>query len=92
LRARNILKDFFRDLAVNLVAARTARCNFPVQEVMQTAIGIAVKNLEFVVAVFRKPFDFLALDCQSALVLVHTVAVEHAHFHDRAGNTWRQAQ
>ena len=58
----------------------------------KTAIGVAVEDRQFVVAVLGEAFDFFAFDGKRALVLVDAVAVEHAHFNDRPGNTGRQAK
>ena len=59
---------------------------------MQPAIGVAVEDRQFVVAVLGEALDLLALDGKRALVLVDAVAVEHAHLDDRAGNARRQPE
>src|SRR3546814_16140599 len=51
-----------------------------------------VENRSFVLAVLGETVDFLPLDRHGALVLVDTVAIEHADFHDRTGNARWQAK
>ena len=46
----------------------------------------------FVIAILGETFDLFPFDRQRTLVLVDAVAVEHAHFHDRALHTRRDAQ
>src|SRR3546814_15175822 len=51
-----------------------------------------VENRSFVLAVLGETVDFLPLDRHGELVLVDTVAIEHADFHDRTGNARWQAK
>src|SRR5690606_35634263 len=59
---------------------------------LQTAVDVALEDLELVVAVLAEAFDFSALDGDRALVLVDAVAVEDAHVDDRAGDARGQTQ
>ena len=54
------------------------------QEVVQSAVGVAVEDGQFVVAVLGQPFDLLAFDGKRALILVDAMAIEHAHLDDGA--------
>jgi hypothetical protein len=54
-------------------------------------IDVAVQDRLLVVAVLGETLDFLALDRHGALVLLHAVAVEDAHFDDRAEGARRHA-
>src|SRR3546814_12757423 len=59
---------------------------------LQSIESRTVENRSFVLAVLGETFDFLPLDRHGALVLVDTVAIEHADFHDRNGNARWQAK
>ena len=56
------------------------------QHVGEAAEDVAVEDRLLVVAVLGEPLDLLALDRHRALVLLDAVAVEDAHFDDRAGD------
>ena len=62
------------------------------ENVGQTRIDVAVEDRLLVVAVLGETLDLLALDRLRALVLLDAVAVEHAHFDDRALHARRHAQ
>ena len=62
------------------------------QRLAEARIDVAVEDRELVVAVLGETLDLLALDRLGALVLVDAVAVEHAHFDDRALHAGRHAQ
>src|SRR5690606_38319424 len=55
-------------------------------------VGRAVEDGAFVVRILAKTLDLLILDGAGTIVDLDAVAVEHAHFHDRAGHTRRQAE
>jgi hypothetical protein len=55
----------------------------------QTAVDVAVEDRLLVVAVLGQTLDFLALDRHRTLVLLDAVAVEDAHFDDRAEGSRR---
>ena len=59
---------------------------------LQARIDVALQNGQLVIAVACKALDLFTLDLERALILIHTVAVEHTHFNDRAERTWRQTQ
>ena len=65
---------------------RSCSCIFAKKQWLETAVNIALKDREFVVAVFGKPFNFLTLDGNGAFVLIDAVTVKYAHFNDRTGN------
>ena len=62
------------------------------QKLFETRVDVALQDREFVVAVLGEALDFFAFDRQRALVLLDAVAVEDAHFDDRAGRARRQTQ
>ena len=62
------------------------------QDLRKTREDVALKDRQFVIAVFCQPFFFGALDGQRALVLVDAMPIEHAHFHDRARDARVTAQ
>ena len=64
----------------------------PISTSARRGVDVAVEDRELVVAVLGEPLDLLALDRLGALVLVDAVAVEHAHFDDRALHARRHAQ
>ena len=80
------------DLGVLLEALRPRDALPAFQHFGQTPEHVAVEDRLFVVAVLGEAFDFLALDRERTLVLVDAVAIEHAHFHDRALHARRHAQ
>jgi hypothetical protein len=58
---------------------------------LQTAVDVAVEDRLLVVAVRARRSISSRSICHRALVLLHAVAVEDAHFHDRAEVTRRHA-
>ena len=58
----------------------------------QASVDVAIEDRLLVVAVLGESLDLLALDCERALVLFDAMAVEHAHFDDRALHARRHAQ
>ncbi len=92
LRARIIFQHRIIDDGVFLEALRSGRALSAFQHFRQPAVDVAVKDRLFVVAVLGQTLDLLALDRHGALVLLHAVAVEDAHFHHRAIGARRHAQ
>ena len=68
-----------------------AIASLPIEHVAQAAVDVAVEDRLLVVAVLGETLDLLALDRHGALVLLDAVAVEHAHFDDRAVGAGRHA-
>ena len=60
------------------------------KQLFKTRVNIALQDREFIIAVFGKTFYFFAFNRQRTLILINAMAIEHAHFHDRARRTWRQ--
>ena len=73
-------------------ALGAGRGNAREQRVGEPLVDVALKDFAFVVEVFLDARDFLVLDGEEAVVLLHAVAVEDAHFDHRARRTGRQAQ
>ena len=72
------------ELAALLEALRAGDRLLADQHVGEAAVDVAVEDRLLVVAVLGEPLDLLALDRHGALVLLDAVAVEDAHFDDRA--------
>ncbi len=92
MRARIIFQHRIIDDGVFLEALRSGRALSAFQHFRQPAVDVAVKDRLFVVAVLGQTLDLLALDRHGALVLLHAVAIEDAHFHHRAIGARRHAQ
>ena len=92
LRTRILFQDRARDLGIFLEALRPGDALAPFQEFGEAAIDVAVEDRLLIVAVLGEPLDFFTLDGERAFVLVDTVAIEHAHFDDRALHARRHPQ
>ena len=92
LRARILVEHRLGDLAVLLEALRTGDALTALQQFGETAVDVTVEDRLLVVAVLGETLDLFTLDRERALVLLDAVAVEHAHFDDRALHARRHAQ
>src|SRR5690606_7809599 len=92
LATAQLIEISLRDLGIGFHALRAGSDLLAKQDFRKTAIDVAVKNTDFVVAVLRETLDFLALDRHGTFVLVDAVAVEHPHLNDRTSDTRRKTQ
>ena len=92
LAARDVGQDRLVNGGAFASALRPLRDLLAHQRVLETAIDVAVEDLQLVVAVLGEALDLLALDRHGALVFLDAVAIEHAHLDDRPGNARRQAK
>jgi hypothetical protein len=92
LRARILIKNRPRDLGVFLEALRAGNTLAAFQKLGEAAVDVAVEDRLLVIAVLGEPFDLFTLDGERTLVLLDAVAIEHAHFDDRALHARRHPQ
>src|SRR5690606_8399682 len=92
LRAGMLVEHLLVDLAALLEALRAGDRYLAVKHVGEASEDVAVEDRLLVVAVLGETLDLLALDRHGALVLLDAVAVEDAHFDDRAGDARRDAK
>src|SRR6185312_4286286 len=92
LRARIFIQHGAGDLRVLLEALRTGDALPAFEQLGETAVNVTVEDRLLVVAVLGETLDLLTLDRERALVLLDTVAVEHAHLDDGALHARRHAQ
>ena len=92
LRARMLVDQRAGQHLILLEALRPRQRALAVERLGETRVDVAVEDRLLVVAVLGEPLDLLALDRLGALVLVDAVAVEDAHFDDRALHARRHAQ
>src|SRR6185312_16314457 len=92
LRARIFVQHGAGDLGVLLEALRTGDALAAFEQFSETAVNVTVEDRLLVVAVLGETLDLLTLDRERALVLLDTVAVEHAHLDDGALHTRRHTQ
>src|ERR1700689_357244 len=81
-----------RENLILLEALRPRKRALADQNIGQAGIDVTVEDRLFVVAVLGQALDLLALDRLGAFILLDAVAVEHAHFDDRALYARRHAQ
>src|SRR5882757_9354081 len=87
-----LAKHLVGDLYALLEALRPRRGSLAAQHLGEGAVDVAIEDRLLVIAVLREPLDLLALDRHRALVLLHAVAVEDAHFDDRTKGSRRHAE
>ena len=92
MRARIFIHDFAGEDLILLEALRAGQSQLADQHFAEARVNVAVEDGQLVVAILGETFDFLALDRLGAFVLVHAMAVEHAHFDDGALNARGHAQ
>src|SRR5579863_1182401 len=80
------------DLGIGGEALRSRRDSLVEQDLRKPRKDVAFENGELVVAVLCEALLLRLFDCQRALVFVHAVAIEHAHFDDRAGDAGWDAE
>src|SRR3546814_510200 len=88
----DFVQQFLGNLGTLLHTFRRGGGDLTNQHFLQSIESRTVENRSFVLAVLGETVDFLPLDRHGALVLVDTVAIEHADFHDRTGNARWQAK
>ena len=89
VRGRHALEVLFGDVGLLAAAGDSLLAD---EQAAETRKGVALDDGQLVFLVGHQLVDLLALDLQRALVLVDAVAVEHAHFDDRAGRARRHPE